>query len=127
MSVAGIGLDLCAWHRMEAAISRHGDRFLKRIFTEAEVEYCQAKTKPFESYAARFAAKEATSKSLGAPLGISWHDVEVVPAIPGQASPCVLLFGLAKETADRMKIIRVLLSLTHAEGMAAAMAVAVTA
>ena len=125
MSVVGIGLDLCPVGRMEGAIGRHGDRFVRRIFTASEAQYCQEHGRPFESYAGRFAAKEATSKALGAPHGIGWHDVQVLPARRGEHGPGVVLSGRAREVADALGVQRVLLSITHAGGVAAAVAVAV--
>ncbi len=125
MSVRGIGLDLCPIDRMRKAVDRHGDRFLARIFTERERAYAAGRPNPNESLAARFAAKEAASKSLGAPKGIGWHDVEVVPARRGEAGPRLILRGRALEVADARGITSIMVSLTHADGMAAAMAVAV--
>jgi len=125
VNVIGIGLDLCPVERMERAVERHGDRLLGRIFTAAEKTYCLAKASPAESLAARFAAKEAASKALGAPSGIRWHDVEVVPAVTGVAGPRVMLQGKAAEVAESLGVGNVLLSITHAGGVAAAVAVAV--
>lgn len=126
MSVAGIGLDLCPIERMRGAIERHGDRFLERVFTPTECAYAKEQGHPDQSFAARFAAKEAASKALGAPKGIGWHDVEVVPARPGERSPQLILRGRALEVAEARGICAILVSLTHADGMAAAVAVAVT-
>ncbi len=125
MSVLGLGLDLCPVHRMEGAVGRHGDRFLDRIFTADEKAYCRQAGRPFESLAGRFAAKEATSKALGAPRGIGWHDVEVVAAVRGAAGPKVVLRGVAQRVATQRGVDSVLVSITHADGMAAAVAVAV--
>lgn len=125
MSVLGVGLDLCPVRRMEGAVQRHGDRFLDRIFTADEQAYCKEAGRPFESFAGRFAAKEATSKALGAPKGIGWHDVRVVPAVRGAAGPAVVLRGRAAQVAEARGVGSVLLSITHADGMAAAVAVAV--
>ena len=125
MSVLGIGLDLCPIDRMRKAVERHGDRFLQRIFTAEECAYAAGRGNRFEALAGRFAAKEATSKALGAPRGIGWHDVEVVPAIDGQRGPLVLLRGRAAEVAHVRGVSAVLVSITHADGMAAAVAVAV--
>ena len=128
MSVLGIGLDLCPVERMRAAVERHGDRFVRRVFTPQEAAYCESRgVARFESLAARFAAKEATSKALGAPMGIGWHDVEVTPARPGEHGPRVVLRGRAREVADARRIGRMLVTITHADGMAAAVAVAVAA
>lgn len=125
MAVLGIGLDLCAVDRMDAALARHGDRFLARIFTDAERAYAAGRANRGEALAARFAAKEATSKALGAPRGIDWHDVEVTPARSGIHGPGVVLRGRAREVAAQRGIVRVLLSITHAAGVAAAVAIAV--
>lgn len=127
MSVVGVGLDLCPVERMRGAVARHGDRFLDRIFTAAEKSYALGRGNPYESFAARFAAKEAASKALGAPLGIGWHDVEVVPATSGVHGPSVVLRGRAREVAEARGVAEVLVSLTHADGIAAAVAIAVAA
>jgi holo-[acyl-carrier protein] synthase len=125
MSVVGIGLDICSVERMSQAVRRHGDRFLRRIFTDEERAYSRGRGNPEESLAARFAAKEAASKALGAPRGIGWHDVEVVPARPGERGPRLVLRGRAAEVADACGVRTILVSLTHADGVAAAVAVAV--
>jgi holo-[acyl-carrier protein] synthase len=125
MSVLGVGLDVCPVARMADALARHGDRFASRIFTEAERAYAKDRGNRDETYAARFAVKEATSKALGAPRGIAWHDVEVVPAISGERGPQVILRGRAREVAEQRGITNVLISITHAGGVAAAVAIAV--
>lgn len=126
MSVLGIGLDLCPIERMKQAVDRHGDRFLRRIFTEQEQAYArEAAGGMAQSLAARFAAKEAASKAIGAPRGIGWHDVEIVPARRGVDGPRLILRGRAQEVADARGVKAILISLTHAGGVAAAMAVAI--
>ena len=126
MSVLGIGLDLCPIERMKQAVDRHGDRFLRRIFTAQEQAYArEAVGGMAQSLAARFAAKEAASKAIGAPKGIGWHDVEVVPARRGIEGPRLILRGRAREVADARGVKTILITLTHAGGMAAAMAVAI--
>jgi holo-[acyl-carrier protein] synthase len=127
VSVVGVGLDLCPVDRMQRAIERHGERFGLRVFTPREWAYCMERGRPWECLAARFAVKEATSKALGAPRGIGWHDVEVMPATSGAHGPSVVLRGKAREVADARGIRTMLVSITHAGGMAAAMAVASTA
>lgn len=126
MSVVGVGLDLCPVDRMQRAIERHGDRFTRRIFTEQEAAYCMERGRPWESLAGRFAVKEATSKALGAPRGIGWHDVEVIPARTGEHGPSVVLRGRAREVAEARGVRSMQISITHAGGMAAAVAVAST-
>ncbi|MEM7159266.1 MAG: holo-ACP synthase [Myxococcota bacterium] len=125
MSVVGLGLDLCPVERMQRAVERHGDRFVLRICTQREADYCFGRALPWECLAARFAAKEATSKALGAPKGIGWHDVEVMPARSGEHGPKVIMAGRAREVAEARGVTSMLLSITHAGGMAAAVAVAV--
>lgn len=125
MSILGLGLDLCPIERMRKAVERHGDRFLRRIFTEAEQAYAREHFDPYPSLAARFAAKEAASKALGAPRGIGWHDVEVVAARKGERGPRLVLRGRAAEVADTRGVRAIMVSLTHVDGMAAAVAVAV--
>jgi holo-[acyl-carrier protein] synthase len=125
MSVVGIGLDLCPVDRIQRAVERHGDRFVRRIFTEQEKAYCFERQLPWECLAGRFAVKEAASKALGAPRGIRWHDVEVMPACSGEHGPQVVMTGRAREVADARGVSVMLVSITHAGGMAAAMAVAV--
>lgn len=125
MAVLGIGLDLCAVERMGAALARHGERFEQRIFTPAERAYAGDRHNRAEALAARFAVKEATSKALGAPRGIEWHDVEVTPARAGLHGPGVVLRGRAREVAAQRGIVRIMISITHAAGVAAAVAIAV--
>ncbi|MBX7082980.1 MAG: holo-ACP synthase [Nannocystaceae bacterium] len=127
MAVLGVGLDVCPIERMSAAIARHGDRFVQRIFTPAEIAYASARRNRDEAYAARFAAKEACSKALGAPKGIDWHDVEVTPARSGEHGPAVVLRGRAREVAEQRGVVQIMLSITHAAGVAAAVAIAVDA
>ncbi|MCB0293162.1 MAG: holo-ACP synthase, partial [Calditrichaeota bacterium] len=81
MSVYAIGVDLAEVERMRVMIDRYGERFLQRVFTAQEIEYCRRKkASAAESFAARFAAKEAVFKAAGTGLtiGMRWHDVEVL-------------------------------------------------
>ncbi|MCA9711487.1 MAG: holo-ACP synthase [Myxococcales bacterium] len=125
-AVVAVGLDLCPVDRIRRAVERHGDRFVQRIMTEREAAYCFERRLPWECLAARFAVKEAASKALGAPRGIGWHDVEVLPARSGEHGPSVVMTGRALEVAQERGIRSILISITHAGGMAAAVAVAVT-
>ena len=78
MSVLGIGLDLCPIDRMRKAVERHGDRFLRRVFTEEERAYASGRGNRFEAFAGRFAAKEAASSrgtscsSIMGPPAMAW-------------------------------------------------------
>ncbi|MDH4183148.1 MAG: holo-ACP synthase [Nitrospinota bacterium] len=118
------GVDLCNPMRIQRAIVRHGERFLRRVFTEQEIEYCSAKRNPYPSYAARFAAKEAAMKLLGAGLTkVGFSEVEVVTLDSGK--PTIIFHGRAKALAMKLGVLKVDLSLSHERDMAIAMAVAV--
>ena len=78
--IVGTGIDVAEVGRLEQATARHGQRFLERVFTAREIEYCERHKNRFERYAARFAAKEAGMKALGVGWrgGVRWRDLEVV-------------------------------------------------
>lgn len=111
--IVGTGVDIAEVGRIEAAVARFGQRFLKRVFTPAEIQYCQGKTNTAERLAARFAAKEAGMKAIGTGLrhGITWQDVEVV-RLPGQR-PNLKFSGKAAEFANRLGCKRTHLSISH--------------
>src|SRR5437667_4191433 len=77
--IVGTGIDIAAVPRIAQSIERFGDRFIRRIFTEGEIRYCDSKANRVERYAARFAAKEAAMKALGTGWnhGVRWRDIEV--------------------------------------------------
>lgn len=119
--VLGVGTDLIEIERVQASIDRFGERFLERLFTPGEIAYCLRKKKnATESFAARFAAKEAGAKALGTGIsrGISWQEIEVRRQ-PGER-PTLHLSGRAAERAAAMGVQRVQLSLTHSRGLALA-------
>jgi holo-[acyl-carrier protein] synthase len=93
------------------------ERFLARCFTPRERAYCEGALDRDARYAARFAAKEAASKALGAPQGIGWHDVEVVRA---GGAPSLQLAGVAAAAAKRLLARRIHVTMTHDAGVAAA-------
>jgi len=111
--LVGTGIDMIEIHRIAQSIERFGERFLSRIFTPAEIAYCQAKKNSAESFAARFAAKEAGAKALGTGIhhGVTWKELEVRRE-PGRR-PNLHLTGRAKEIATRLGVRNVSLSLTH--------------
>lgn len=121
--VLGLGTDLTEITRVARSIERFGERFLNRVYTPGEIEYCQRKKASAESFAARFAAKEAGAKALGTGIarGVSWRELEVRRA-PG-SRPELHLSGRARELADALGVTRISLSLTH--GRETAMAVVV--
>jgi holo-[acyl-carrier protein] synthase len=118
--IVGIGVDLCPVSRLAAALGRFPGRFAERVFTPAERAYCEGRARPAQHFAARFAAKEAALKALGAPRGLSWQELEV--ASDGGA-PRLLLRGPAEEAAARLGARRSHLSLTHAGDAAVAVVV----
>jgi holo-[acyl-carrier protein] synthase len=111
--IVGTGIDIAEVPRIREAIARHGQRFLQRIFTEGEIQYCESKANRVERYAARFAAKEAGMKAIGTGWnhGVRWRDIEVARKPGGR--PTLLLHGKAAEFAARLGAINIALSLTH--------------
>ena len=118
--IVGTGVDIAEVKRIQAAVSRFGERFLKRVFTPAELRYCMAKPNAAERLAARFAAKEAGMKAIGTGLrlGVTWQDVEVL-RMPGQR-PILQFHGKAAEFASRLGCKRTHLSLSHTKEQAIA-------
>jgi holo-[acyl-carrier protein] synthase len=110
--VQGIGVDIIEIDRIREMIERHGDRFLLKIFTETEIEYCRSKKIPFQHYAARYAAKEAFSKAIatGWRGEFRWRDIEVSNNEFGQ--PSITLYG---KLADRLGTDKVLISMSHSD------------
>lgn len=119
--ILGIGVDLCPVDRIEGVLARHGALFTDRVFTTAEQTFASGSRREAERLAARFAAKEATVKALGGPAGLRWRDMEVINNRNG--APHLKLHGQAKAHADEMGVHRMMLSLSHAGGMAVAMVV----
>jgi holo-[acyl-carrier protein] synthase len=113
MNVKGIGVDLALIPRVREVVQRWDERFLRRVFTDDEIAYCQRRRDPIPHFAARFAAKEATLKALGTGLrmGIKWREIEVRRE-RGEA-PTVVLTGQCRAIALAKGGSRVLLSLTH--------------
>lgn len=118
--IVGTGIDVAEVDRVQAAVTRHGRRFLERVFTAREIAYCERRKHPYERYAARFAAKEAAMKALGTGWrgGVAWRDFEVVNLSSGQ--PTLRLAGVAAQLAARMNVRRISLSITHTRTQAVA-------
>ena len=124
MKILGLGVDICEISRMERALERH-PTMRDRVFTPEEIAYCDSKARPAESYAGRFAAREAVIKALGGYRGKRWQDISVSRAPSG--APAIRLEGNAKRRADSLGIERVLITFTHEKTNAVAFAVAVAA
>jgi holo-[acyl-carrier protein] synthase len=118
--IVGSGIDLIEIERIQHSVDRYGPRFLDRVYTSAEQEYCLRKRKAAESLAARFAAKEAGAKALGTGInyGVSWLEIEVVREPGGR--PTLRFHGRAAEFAERMGARHAALSITHTGSLAMA-------
>ena len=118
--IVGSGIDLIEIERIRRSVARFGDRFLNRIFTTAEKRYCMTKKNSAESFAARFAAKEAGAKALGTGIsrGVNWLEIEVVREPGGR--PTLQFHGRAAERATAMSVCNAALSITHSETVAMA-------
>ncbi|MCL0049285.1 holo-ACP synthase [Dehalococcoidia bacterium] len=110
------GIDIVEISRIGAAIDSWGDRFLKRIYTEGEIEYCRGR---LPQLAARFAGKEAVMKALGTGnRRVSWRDIEILPDRGG--APLVYLNGRARSRGDELGIDELAISLSHSREYAIA-------
>lgn len=123
--ICGIGVDLVRVDRLAQALRRYGERFLRRVFTDREIAYCQGRAKQgVYQFAQRFAAKEAFSKALGVGLrqgGIRWREVEVLPDPRGK--PEIRVTGRAAHLCEELGVRGIHLSLTDEDNLAVAMVV----
>ena len=119
MDIIGLGFDATDIPRIADVYARHGDRFLRRVFTDGEIAYCMRRRDPSPSLAARFAAKEAAMKALGTghSRGVLWKDIEV---FRHHGPPQLRLHGGAARIASEMNVQRSLLTLTHSQALAMA-------
>lgn len=114
------GVDITEISRVRQVLDRYGQRFLQRIYTPGEIEYCKGRA---PNLAARFAAKEATMKALGTGVrGVAWKDIEVVRHESG--APSIRLHGRARARAERLGVSEISLSLSHSREYAVAFVVA---
>lgn len=121
--ILGIGTDLAEVGRIRKSIERYGDRFLFRVYTDAERAYASSKANAAERFAARFAAKEAGMKAIGTGWrrGVTWKDFEVINERSGR--PTLRLTGVARQIAEAMGVQRISISLTHTAEMAFAVVI----
>ena len=121
--IYGIGIDLVENIRMERIVKKWGPKFLNRIFSEGEIEYCARHAQSSIHYGARFAAKESFLKALGIGLGkgVKLNDIEVVSDENGK--PSLMLYGEAKAEIKKRKIVNIHLSLTHTKNYATAIVI----
>jgi holo-[acyl-carrier protein] synthase len=118
--IVGLGMDITEVDRIETAIRRHGRSFLERVFTPAEIAYCEKHRNSAERFAARFAAKEAAMKALGTgwAQGVRWVDIEVTREPTGK--PTLRLSGASRAIADGLGVRNIALTITHSGNMALA-------
>jgi holo-[acyl-carrier protein] synthase len=113
MMIVGMGIDVAEVKRIQRVLEAQGERFVKRVYTEAEAAYCEQYKSKYERYAGRFAAKEAAMKALGTgwSRGVRWVDVEVVRQRGGR--PILQLHGEARKIADALGVKSIAISITH--------------
>jgi holo-[acyl-carrier protein] synthase len=124
MEIVAHGIDLVDCPRIEQMIERHGERFIRRVFTDSEQAYAEKNKNEVEKLAGRFAAKEAILKLVGTGWRgrIAWTDIEIINNAVGQ--PEVTLGGEVKKIADKLGIKHISVSITHTANFAIASAVA---
>ena len=118
-NIIGLGIDATDIHRIAGTLTRYGERFMHRIFTDGEVAYCSGRRVPAIHFAGRFAAKEAAMKALGTghSQGVLWRDVEVVRR---GGPPQLQLHGGAARRFQAMGGRSSLLTITHSDELAMA-------
>ena len=112
-----VGIDLIEIERIRRALDRPG--FRERCFTETERTYCDSRRNPAQSYAGRFAGKEAVGKALGCGVRFTWKEIEIA----GRPKPGVRLTGRTAAWAEKVKVGAIDLSMTHSKELAAAICV----
>src|SRR3954464_12740381 len=113
MEILGIGTDIIECPRIGKMIEQHGELFLRRVYTDREIRFCQARKHAIEHFAGRWAAKEAVLKALGTgwTRGVGWTEIEIRPGGDGQ--PRVHVCGAAKEAAILRKVGDILVTIAH--------------
>ena len=121
--ILGIGIDIIEVDRIRTSFERFGERFLKRILRPDEIGYCLSHKEPAPFLAARFAAKEAISKAFGTGIGaqLGWQDMEIGRKESGE--PFVILRDAGQRLLEARKGSKVLVSLSHTQAHATAVAV----
>jgi len=124
MNVLGLGTDIVECLRIAQMIERHGELFLRRVYTDREIEYCSARRAATQHYSGRWAAKEALLKALGTgwSQGIRWRDLEIRNDRKGK--PLVIVTGVAGELCEQRGIGEMVVSISHCHSHATAFALA---
>jgi len=120
MSVLGIGVDLVECARIERSLDRFGEKFLRRVFTEGEIEYSMSMKFPARHLAARFAGKEAVAKAFGTGIGkaMGWRNIDIRKKKSGE--PFLVFSGPAQELATNRGVTAALITLSHTDHHAVA-------
>jgi len=120
MSVIGIGVDLVECARIERSLNRFGEKFLRRVFTEGEIEYSMSMKFPARHLAARFAGKEAVAKAFGTGIGkaMGWRNIDIRKKKSGE--PFLVFSGPAQELATKRGVVSALITLSHTDDLATA-------
>ena len=116
--LVGLGIDVASLERIKLALARFGDRFWERILTQNERADLANRPDRAVALAGRFAAKEAAAKALGGQPDVWWHEIEIRPDARG--APQLEFLGAARAHAERLGVRRILVSITHDAGVAAA-------
>ena len=123
-AIIGVGIDIIEIGRVRAAAARGGERFVQRVFSEAEAAYCRSRRDPAPHLAARFAAKESVIKALRVPPGLGWLWREIEVTRSG-GPPSIRLAGRALDRARALGVSSCHLSMSHSDTHAVAMVVLV--
>jgi holo-[acyl-carrier protein] synthase len=125
MNVEGIGIDIVDIKRFAFAAEKRGRNFLRKIFTEKELEYAETRKFSHAHMAGKFAAKEAVKKALpdGARIGLNWPEIEILNHPDGK--PYVTLYGRALDIMNEFNLTRVIVSVSHTNDIATSNAMAV--
>jgi holo-[acyl-carrier protein] synthase len=124
MAIVGTGIDIVECLRIAQMIERHGELFIARVYTDAEIEYCTARKAATQHYSGRWAAKEAVLKALGTGWrrGISWRDIEIRNDRKG--APTINLRAGARDVMEKTGIRKLHVSISHCRSFAVAHVVA---
>lgn len=125
MNAEGIGIDIVDIKRFEKAITQHGEHFLKRVFTDKELDYIGGKKAYYMHMAGKFAAKEAVKKAIpdGAEIGLNWADIEILNSEDGK--PYAALHGHAKKLMEKFELSKIIISISHTKDLAVSNALVV--
>lgn len=108
--ILGIGIDIIEIERIKKSVDKFGNRFLEKVFTKKEIEYCESRANKYQHLAARFAAKEAIAKALSynGDNGFSWQDIEIINKKNGRPVP--ILFGRMAEIVSANHDLKITMS-----------------